>query len=692
MVNAHPTIIYQYCKKHNIECRYLEYYVNNREDLLSKIQTRHEIDRDAAKKLILRLVYLGDYVIENNGSIIVLDNKLKTVINFKNELVDIAKQICVIEKETYEMVKKDTSKLNKKSTVLSITAQIIEHKCLMALCHFLQAKDCHVGVLCFDGLMVGKKLDKKGEHFLRPSISKAGSHKKVKEEISRSLRLCEEEIANKTGYNIKLEIKQMNTELSFELPLYSHYVCHDRDAQEKLFKIEGKDKFKFCGGDLYIFDEFTGMYDTRIETLWYYLSKNSNYLNVVLSVDKKTGEEKTDNYGQTSALMNKVVPFVKMAAKDEEWLFKTENTSLGYLLFKDGIYNMKTGEFKAGFDPDIVFHCRVPWKFPKYDKKNIDYAMDVSFNRLFTNPKPMIAALACALAGDIGLKRFYFCPGYSNSGKSRFVNMLKNAFGKYVGSFNAESLAVSSKMDTKDEAAKFRWALINRFCRILVSNEIKMEIVIDGNAVKKIASGGDKLIGRTHCKEEVEFTLHGTPFCMLNDIPPIDPMDQAVVNRNHYVEFSFVFVKKEEVGRLPYYKELDPKLDDIMKSKSFIKGFIHIILDGYKDYLENGMPEFDQELKNKWTEDSKQNDVVVNAIKEIYEITNDPEDKIDVRCIQKLKKKCKDLESISIQRINEVLSKDLGLIKGKSRDGYFWKGIRKIIDNKDYVAPSMEFK
>jgi phage/plasmid-associated DNA primase len=270
--------------------------------------------------------------------------------------------------------------------------------------------------------------------------------------------------------------------------------------------------------------------------------------------------------------------------------------------------------------------------------------------------------------------------------------MLKNAFGKYVGSFNAESLAVSSKMDTKDEAAKFRWALINRFCRILVSNEIKMEIVIDGNAVKKIASGGDKLIGRTHCKEEVEFTLHGTPFCMSNDIPPIIPMDSGVVNRNHYVEFSFVFVKKEEVDRLPYYKELDPKLDDIMKSKSFIKGFIHIILDGYKDYLENGMPEFDQELKNKWTEDSKQNDVVVNAIKEIYEITNDPEDKIDVRCIQKLKKKCKDLESISIQRINEVLSKDLGLIKGKSRDGYFWKGIREIIDNKNNVASSFEFK
>jgi hypothetical protein len=131
MVNAHPTIIYQYCKKHNIECSYLEYYVNNREDLLSKIQTRHEIDRDAAKKLILRLVYLGDYVIEKDGSVCIPDSKVKTVTNFQNELIAIAKQICIIEKETYEMVKKDASKLNKKSTVLSITAQIIKHKCLM---------------------------------------------------------------------------------------------------------------------------------------------------------------------------------------------------------------------------------------------------------------------------------------------------------------------------------------------------------------------------------------------------------------------------------------------------------------------------------------------------------------------------------------------------------------------------------
>jgi len=132
----------------------LDYYVNNREEVLSKIQKRHEIDRDGAKKLLLRLVYLGDYVIEKNDSLCVPDNKMSFVKNFQNELVAIAKQICTIEKETYELVKKEPSKLNKKSTVMSITAQTIEHKCLMTLYKFLEDHDCKVRVLYFDGLMI----------------------------------------------------------------------------------------------------------------------------------------------------------------------------------------------------------------------------------------------------------------------------------------------------------------------------------------------------------------------------------------------------------------------------------------------------------------------------------------------------------------------------------------------------------
>ena len=124
---------------------------------------------------------------------------------------------------------------------------------------------------------------------------------------------------------------------------------------------------------------------------------------------------------KSSQLQNRVYSFVKTASKDDEWLEKTENTSLGYLLFKNGIYNMKTSEFKKGFDPKIVFHTRVPWNFPKDDKKEIKEACKISFDKIFEEPKPMIAALARALAGDIKIKKLYFCPGRPNTGKYKLA-------------------------------------------------------------------------------------------------------------------------------------------------------------------------------------------------------------------------------------------------------------------------------
>jgi phage/plasmid-associated DNA primase len=260
--------------------------------------------------------------------------------------------------------------------------------------------------------------------------------------------------------------------------------------------------------------------------------------------------------------------------------------------------------------------------------------------------------------------------------------MLKNAFGGYIGTFNAESLSVGSKGDTKDEAAKMRHALLLRFCRILCSNEVKMDRDLDGNAVKKFASGGDQLVGRTHggggkdVGLEVPFTPHFTPFCMLNDIPNITPMDPGVINRATYIEFSFVFVKVEDVERAPHYKALDPELDKIIKTKSFIEGFIHILLDGYKDYLKNGMPEFDEEVKDKWTEGNKQGNKVIDAINIMFDITNNDEDTVDVKVMRNFQKKCTDLSTISITRLNEILRGELQLKEGKSGNNRFWKGIK----------------
>ena len=48
MSNAHPTILLYICKKHNIHCSELEYYINNRDECLGQFSSRN-----AGKNLFL---------------------------------------------------------------------------------------------------------------------------------------------------------------------------------------------------------------------------------------------------------------------------------------------------------------------------------------------------------------------------------------------------------------------------------------------------------------------------------------------------------------------------------------------------------------------------------------------------------------------------------------------------------------
>lgn len=659
MVNAQPYLIFQYCKKHDIECEQLENYVNNRNDILNKIQKFHNVNRDQAKNLMLRLCNLGNYVIEKYNYESGMDEiyepkkKINFVTKFQNEFKEIAKSICDIEKNTFESVLNNEKKLNKKATTISITAQVLEYKCMMAMYDFFTNQKYTVGVLCFDGIMVEKN---------------DYSEKK----LEQVLKACEKYVKTKTKYNVQLAIKPMDTPLSIELPKYTEFVTSDLEAQQKLFKIEGQNKFRYSEGQLYIFNENTGMYETDIKTLFYYLVKNKNYLKIQVT------QKRTDSYGESTTLMKRIIPAVQTAAKqycDDEWLKKTENSSLGYLLFKNGIYNMKTGAFSVEFNPDIVFHARVPWDFPERNEHEIEYAYKISFGQLFKNPKPMIAALARAIAGD-KTKNFYFCPGYSNAGKSHFCTMLFNAFGNYISTFNAEELAVKSSYDSRDEGAKLRWSFLIRFSRIILSNEMNMNKKIDGNCIKK-QSGGDKLQGRTHGGEETDFRPHYTIFCLLNDIPKIKPLDKGVEKRLQYLEFSYVFVDPGKLHKKSFYKERDLDLENKIASMDFIRGFIHIILDGYKKFLIKGMPHFDQEIKNNWIIDNRQTNEIIDEIKEYFEITNDPNDSVTVQEFKKFRSKNKKLfQTISQTRFNEILRNDLGLVEGRSSFSRFWKGIR----------------
>lgn len=61
MINAQPTITREICKHHGLENTHLNYYIDNRNDILQLIMTNHQVVRDIAKNLPICLLFGGSY-------------------------------------------------------------------------------------------------------------------------------------------------------------------------------------------------------------------------------------------------------------------------------------------------------------------------------------------------------------------------------------------------------------------------------------------------------------------------------------------------------------------------------------------------------------------------------------------------------------------------------------------------------
>jgi hypothetical protein len=342
---------------------------------------------------------------------------------------------------------------------------------------------------------------------------------------------------------------------------------------------------------------------------------------------------------------------------------------------------MKTGEF-GRFNRKIVFHESISYDFPERNEKYIKYAKNLTFKLYSKNYMPLLVSLARSLAGDRDDKSFYFCPGKSNTGKSYLSKIFMKCFDGYVGTFNCEEL--SYKKSDKDEAAHNRWAYLLRYKRILFSNECNMEKSLNSNSIKKFSSGGDTIVGRMHHGNETEFVPHFHLYCMLNDIPKIEPMDRALENRLQYFAFNRVFSDNPTDEE----NKKDPEIDNKISSKKFRDGFVHLILDAYLYYLENGQPEFDQELKDDWVGDADPNSEhgVKQLILDNYTITNNNTDVIPLLEMRKFKES-KQINKISIAKFNSILS-ELGANKSRSSKNRYWTNIKKK-DEPDFIEEEL---
>ena len=158
IVNCHPTILYQILTKNSIRCNNLKKYIDDRNIHLDYVINKYKCTEKQAKKLFIRILYLGSFdnwLIEEK---IEVKDKSDFIQNLEKELNQISYLIMNSNKELLDFIDKD--KTNKKGTITSYFLQEIESQILEQIYLYCKEKKYIINdvcSLCYDGIMLEKK-------------------------------------------------------------------------------------------------------------------------------------------------------------------------------------------------------------------------------------------------------------------------------------------------------------------------------------------------------------------------------------------------------------------------------------------------------------------------------------------------------------------------------------------------------
>ena len=255
--NCHPTLIIQICDAHNIECKYLKQYVNNRAEKLKTIMEETGCSRNQAKILFIRLLYFGcvdNWCKDENISPTKISKDTKKYLKrLSSELRLIAEEIIdenpEVKKYTSDQRKRKEERHQKEkqknpkieplkpynalASAFSHYVQEHEHKILEVMYYALKEykliidNDC---VLCFDGIMLNV------EHVKKLYRRKADRQ----DALNTLFKKLQDKIYTCTGFNVTLSEKVMLKNDEFEK--FAHKMNRRYNFNSRVFKPEALHK------------------------------------------------------------------------------------------------------------------------------------------------------------------------------------------------------------------------------------------------------------------------------------------------------------------------------------------------------------------------------------------------------------------------------------------------------------------
>ncbi len=590
MKNAHISIYIQLCKYYKLKIKNINYL--NDDQLVKKIKKDNNVSDDDYKKIKCKILYGGKM---NKKIFIDIQNEIKEnteiILSHYNNIV-----FYVIEEHGDDYY-------NINGSALSLLIQQIEKQLILNVKKFFINNNYLVGAIIHDGCHIEGKLN------------------------NNILIECQEYIKHNTPFEIKLTIKEFKPEKIIQ---DIFYIENDVDGGDVILKQLGSD-LVFCNGrTFYNYDNEYISNDKLIDKfLLKFIFKQKIF--------KKTEKQDiliTRNVAPSKRILEVVKTNINI---DERFYNKLWTTNLYKICYKNGFYDIKANKF-CKYDGETFTPIKINRDYKPSTAKNRKIVMDKIFNPIFDYNKELIEyflrCISRAIAGHTEDKSWYLMLGNRNCGKGVLVMAFEYAFEKYIGTTNSNNFLYKSN-NNGDEAKALSWSIPLEFKRIIFTNEMKIdsggETKIDGNMIKKLSSGGDKIQARLNHCDEIEFRPQASLIMMLNDVPKIEPADAMETCIEFNLPSQFVDIPKKDSIAKEYKK--DDNIKKLLSEDDFIDAFTDIIFNSYK----HKKPVMIEEIEKLRKENEQESEL--NIFLSLFSFTNNSNDYIKTNIFNTIIKK-----------------------------------------------------
>jgi glycerol-3-phosphate cytidylyltransferase-like family protein len=597
MENAHPTIIYNICKKNEIEKPTLKKYIDNPKYYRALIKEHHNCDKDIAKQLPIIIMFGGTYstwikennITENDG------NKLAEIVLLESEIRDVIEIVYTNNPD----IKKDVLKQNPnhwrneneaKRGVMGLWCQTLErHIQEQTILYLVLTKKFKIEevIPSQDGFMILK------ERFYEDIIP----------DVNRN---CIENIGIPIKFVIKpfdekYEIPLVEGELSFDewIDNISVKKLADYFLDEKMFKnyiIRYNDNLYIYYGEMENgiikngrwYDETN---EKRRHKITRYISENL-YETISHSIKSQITLKKDDreyilktlrDHTSRSTYIKDILTHIISKAKIAEEDFNSDPFLLGFL---NGVYDLRTAEFREyQYDDYITLTTRYDYKPVDYeDKETIKMATILAEIIQTIQPDEehrdlLLLSLASGLDGRAYQKIFMY-NGQGGNGKGLIGSLMDIVLGDY---YHQPGNGILKDIEKANTPSPDMINLKNK--RYINFKEVSGKIKA---AMLRNLTGGGKFSGRYLNQNPEQFYMSGTFVMEFNTDPELDGEPQrADYRRMVNLFFPTNFTDDETKIGKQYGNITFQKANTYYETNEFLEKskylFLDLLLNVYKD-------------------------------------------------------------------------------------------------------------